>query len=565
MLLELRISHFVLIDHLHLELAPGFNVVTGETGAGKSLLIDALLVLMGGRASTDHIRSGAQEATLEAMFSLSDRGTAVERLREMDLLGDDPHVLVIRRILSRAGRNRAYVNGHLVPVQTLQTLASFLIDFHGQHEQQSLLSSTFQRAVLDEFANLGSLLTEYQQARTTWLQKQEALRAEEERFAELQREHELLTFQYDELCRAELDADEEAALVAERTRLHYAERIAERAELAYQHLYGADGSILEQLRMVSQAIDELVELDPRLAEWAAVEETASVQLRDLADELRKYRQAVEHDPQRLSAIDERLAVLQHLKNKYRTSVQGLIDLREELRRRLCEWEEGHSRLNALQRDLEEARCTAARLAQELTTQRRAAAETFEQQVTQELRALAMDHIAFRVAIDSSLEEDRMGPNGRDRLEYLLAVNPGSPMQPLAKVASGGELSRIMLALKTVLATSDTIPTLIFDEIDVGIGGAVATRMGQRLRALARYHQVLCVTHLPQIASQADQHFLVRKHHDMDETTVTVIPLNGEEREQEVARMLGGLEITPSVRQSAAEMLASSKRRSRRVR
>lgn len=566
MLLELRISNFALIEQLHIEFSPGFIALTGETGAGKSLLIDALSVLLGGRASPEYIRPGAQETALEALFSLPSSGALVDRLKDADLMGDDPGLLVLRRILSRSGRNRAYINGHLAPLQTVQTFAPFLIDFHGQHEQQSLLSPAFQLSVLDEFAGLQDLRTRYREARAAWIQKQDALNEAQSRFAELQREHELVTFQFHELSHAQLDNEaEEASLTAEYTRLHHAEKIAAMAEHAYQLLYEADGAILEQLRHVGHSLKEIAALDPRTAEWMSLEDEASVQLRGLAEELRNYRHTIEYDAQRLRAIDERLATLHHLKHKYQTTLPGLIELRDHLRHRLNEWEEGHLRMEALHTEVAEAQRKASDLARELSKRRKAAAKTFERQVLQELRSLAMEHIMFTIAIDSETSDDRLGPMGQDRIEYLLSVNPGSPMQSLSKVASGGELSRIMLALKTVLAASDTIPTLIFDEIDVGVGGAVAALMGKRLRALAQYHQVLCVTHLPQIASQADQHFSVTKHHEPDRTAIRVVPLTGTARQDEIARMLGGLEITRSVRQSAAEMLESGIRAKRHVR
>lgn len=554
MLTELRILNFALIDQLHLEFSQGFQVLTGETGAGKSLLVDALALLVGGRASTDQVRSEKEEAVLEAAFSLPANSPILERLRELDLLPADGHEFLIRRILSRTGRNRTYLNGSLTPLHTVQELAGFVIDIHGQHEQQSLLSWHAQLDMLDGFGQLKHIRDQYQQHFLEWRTQAQVLENAKAKASERHQREEFLRHQCQELEGANLSADEEETLLREHHRLQHAGRLYELANRAHHLLYEDEQSILENLRTVGDCLGELATIGPDWQSWREGYEGATVQLRELADALRGYGQDFEHDPDRLAQIDERLSHLQRLKKKYKGTLDDLIARIQELKQELEDLinleehiQELERRLSAEQRELES-------LADQLSKKRKKAASELERRIQEELIALKMEQFQFRVQVSPLSEESKLGPNGSDRVEYVISANEGEPLQPLARVASGGELSRLMLAIKTILADVDQVPVLIFDEVDTGVGGAVATVMGQRLRALGQYHQVFCITHLPQIASQAEAHFIVEKEVVKKRTVTRVGQLTQAERQEEIARMLGGLEITKAVRETASEMI-----------
>lgn len=559
MLTELRISNFAVIDQVSPRFSVGFNVLTGETGAGKSILVEAVALLVGGRASADQIRSDADEAVLEAAFSIPPTGPLAERLRESGVLGPSDTELIIRRVLSRGGRNRIYLNGNLTPLHAIQSLAGTLVDIHGQHEQQSLLSMAAQLDALDAFGHLrdlrGRYAEQYEQWRARLREMEQAARLADER---RQRE-ELLRFQYQELQDARLCPGEEESLTAERQRLAHVRRLRELAEEAYELLYGADTSVLGHLGVVGDRLRALSEIDTGVAELAARCEGVRVELRELAHRLRDYRQGLDEDPGRLAEIEERLDRLRRLMKKYGGNVESLIARVQELSKQLDEMARSESRAADLQALVSEDLARVEALADELSESRRRAASRMEKRVREELGALKMDRTRFQIQVSTERETSALGPTGRDRVEYLLSANPGEPLHPLARVASGGELSRVMLAIKTVLAETDRVPVLIFDEIDAGIGGAVAAVMGQRLRALGDFHQVFCITHLPQIASQAGTHFLVEKRIVKKRTVTRVKLLDQEERREEIARMLAGLAITRAVRETAAEMIGEAER------
>lgn len=559
MLTELRISDFAVIDQLSLEFSGGFQVLTGETGAGKSILVDAIALLVGGRASVDQIRSGADEAVLEASFSLSPNGPLTDRLRESGLLGPQETELIIRRILSRTGRNRLYVNGNLTPLHLIQTLAGTLIDIHGQHEQQSLLSAQAQRDSLDAFGHLKDLRQTYLSAYEQWKTRQRELDETVRTVSERQAREEFLRFQCHELEEADLRPGEEEGLVSERRRLSHAQRLGQLAEEAYELLYGAEASALSLLGAASDRLRELQTIDPETVEWAALSESATVQLRELAQRCRDYREGLDHDPTRLAQLEERLDRLQRLKKKYGGSEATVLARAQELKQELDALDRGETILTQLRELVAQDYTRVDTLAAQLSTGRAKAAAKLETRVQDELSALRMDRTRMKVAVVPEESDEALGPAGRDRVDYLFSANQGEPLQPLARVASGGELSRVMLAMKTVLAETDRVPVLIFDEVDAGIGGAVAAVMGRRLRALANYHQVFCITHLPQIASQAGTHIVVEKAVIKKRTVTNARKLDRAGREEEIARMLGGLAITKAVRQTAVEMIGEAER------
>jgi DNA repair protein RecN (Recombination protein N) len=560
MLTELRISNFALFDQLHLEFPNGFLALTGETGGGKSLLVDALVLLTGGRASAEHIRSDAKEATLEAGFSIARNLSLVRYLRERDFLPPDDQELIIRRVLTRSGKNKTYVNGSLAPLQVVQDIARWLIDIHSQHDQQSLLALSAQLEVLDGFGETKDLRNRYTKAYLHWKEKERELSNILTRQVEQKGRQEFLEYQLQELESANLLEGEEEALHQEYQRLKHAGRIGELTNGAYQILYEGEEAVLGNLRSILQSINELAEVDPTVESWVRLGESASISLQELTEELRKYREELDYDPSRFADIDDRLAQIQRLKRKYHSTVEQLIEQKHSLQKELEGFSNIQGQIEGLNQEVSDARRVMEKLGKELSQKRREAAKRFEQKIQGEFSALRMEQVRFQVTIDTLSEIDIVGVTGMDKVEFVLSANPGEPLQPLAKVASGGELSRIMLAIKSVLAEADEVSVLIFDEVDTGIGGPVAAVVGERLRTLAHYHQVFCITHLPQIASQASTHYLIEKEVKNKKTVTGVRMLKDMERQHEIARMLGGLEITKSTRETATEMLQMSTKR-----
>ena len=557
MLTELRIANFAIIDQLSLECARGLHILTGETGAGKSIIIDAIALLVGGRADESLIRAEAEEAVLEAAIVLPAASPLTARLRAEGLLGEGDTELIVRRVLSRAGRHKLYINGNLTPLRTLQSLAGTLIDIHGQHEQQSLLSAQSQMDALDAFGHLKEARESYRQAYGQWRAGQREREEMAARLSERSQREELLRFQFKELQEADVKAGEEAALQAERNRLAHTHRLNELSQGSYAVLYGDEGSILGSLGKVRDSIKDLAAIDSQGQDWEALCDGAVAQLRELAHHLRKYHEGLDQDPARLAQIEERLDRLQRLKRKYGGSEDTVLAKREQLQCEIDTLDSGETRLAELDRRLADARQQADKLAERLTRDRTRAAKKLEARVTDELAALRMDRTRFAVAVDTDRTDDGLGPQGRDRVEYRFSANEGEPLQPLARVASGGELSRVMLAMKTVLAEADEVPIVIFDEIDAGVGGGVAAVMGKRLRALARHRQVFCITHLPQIAAYADVHYVIEKSVSKKRTVTQARKLNQADRQEEIARMLGGLAVTTAARKTAAEMIGEA--------
>ena len=554
MLTELRISHFALIDCLELEFSPGFQVFTGETGAGKSLLVDALILLLGGRASGEHIRSGAKEATLEAVFSLSGRPPILEKLKEWDLLPEGTQDLLLRRVLSREGRSRMYVNGRLVPLHQMVELGGWLVDIHGQHEQQSLLSSKVQLDILDAFGGLPALRDKYATHYHQWQDLVRAVADVTQRSKERQEREEFLRFQCEELSKAQLVSGEDDALMREHRKLQNSGRLLEIVNQAYDLLYRNQGAILSQLTEVRKLVHELGTIDENVRNWNEATDGATAQVEELVWATRNYKDGFDHDPSRLAQIDERLALLQRLKKKYRESLEDLLARQTRLQSELEELSNIEERTQNLQQQVSQARQDTWAAGRQLSESRQAVAKKLEKQITAELAQLKMDKSRFHVTITTAAQEEQAGPNGLDQVEFTFCANPGESLQPLSRVASGGELSRLMLAMKTVLASVDQVPVLIFDEVDAGIGGNVAATMGQRLKTLGDTHQVMCITHLPQIAAQAHHHYLVKKESVNKRTVAMASRLHAEDREEEIARMLGGTTITETVRKAAGEML-----------
>ncbi len=558
MLFELRIVNFALIEQLNLQFQSGFTVLTGETGAGKSLLIDAIALLVGGRASTDQIRSGEEEAQLEASFHLPDTHPLIRRLRAQDLIGPHGSELILRRVLSRSGRHRVYVNGTLCPLRVLEELGGTLIDIHGQHEQQSLLASAKQGDALDAFGRLYELRGRYEQAYQSWRDLRAQLAELQSEVVDRARIEDMLRFQSQEIAQACLLPDEEEQLRNERQRLVHAHRLRALAHEVHGELQEDEQAVLTRLGRIGRALAELAQTDPAMGDCEQTTTESAIQLKDLAGRLRDYAQQLEADPDRQALIDDRLELIQRLKKKYGGSIEAVLAMGRRVQEELQLLDSREERTAELAARLEEEARRLRTLAQQLSKKRMDAAKRMTTLVGAELAAVKMEHAVFQITVSSEESDEGLGPVGRDRVEFLLSSNPGEPPRPLGRVASGGELSRIMLALKTVLAEMDQVPVLVFDEVDTGVGGAVAAAMGTRLRKLGSFHQVFCITHLPQVASQAEHHLLVEKGQESQRTATSVRVLTGMGQEEEIARMLGGLTITKKVRETAAELIAGAK-------
>jgi DNA repair protein RecN (Recombination protein N) len=560
MLTELRISNFGVIEQLAVTFGSGFIVFTGETGAGKSLLIDAVTLLIGGRASADQIRAQADEADLEAAFQLAPEHPLLQLLQTKGFARPGETDIVIRRVISRTGRNRTYLNGNLCPVHVLEELGGALVDVHGQHEQQSLLSPSAQLDALDAYGRLQTLRQEYHDARALWGKRVGELEMRTAEIARRREREDLLRFQFQEITEAAIEAGEDVRLDQERPRLMHSQQLGDLADQLHELLYAGEDSVLSQLASARKLVSRMETIDAAVSDWARSVEDAVVPLREFAAQVRHYRDQVDANPARLAEIEQRMDRLQRLSKKYGGSLDAVLTLQESLRAQLDQLDTAETQVQELTRAVEAGRRQLGEVAERLTRKRVEAAKALTTSVTKELGALRMERTRFAVVVAQVAGDEPYGQTGQDAVEFVFSANPGEPVKSIAKVASGGELSRIMLALKTILAESDRVPVLIFDEVDAGVGGAVAEVMGARLRDLSRHHQVLCVTHLPQVGSQAHAHFVVEKQVRQKRTVTHVRQLTPQEREEEIARMLAGVTVTKTARAAAAEMIESARDR-----
>lgn len=551
MLCELSIRNFAIIDRLQVQFGLGFNVLTGETGAGKSIIIDAVGLLLGDRARPELIRTGEEEATVEALFDLS----ALPRLRtELALQGlEDGEELLVKRVVARSGKNRVYLNGSLAKLGQLQPLTAQLLAIYGQHEHQNLQRADQHLAMLDDFAGLGSDLEAYQQ----FFQEVQGLESRLEQLDAAARERaqrlDLLGFQSRELAAAALRPGEDEELAAERLLLQHAERLALATSGGYELLYGGEGAVVERLDAVASQLEALVSVDPRLGAWAEGVRSALFTLEDVAAGLRDY-QGEAFEPGRQAEVEERLTLLTSLKRKYAPTILEILRLQAGIDAELEALVNVDATREELQRQQVAARQRLLRAGEELSAKRREAAQRLASAVEAELQALAMPKARFEMRFFPLPEP---GARGLERGEFYLSPNPGEEAKPLAWIASGGELSRIMLSLKRAAPASDGVPTQIFDEVDAGIGGVAATAVGEKLRAVAGGQQVLCITHLPQVAAFADRHYRVEKQEREGRTRTELLLLSATDRVQEMARMLGGAQITDRTLDHARELIRLS--------
>ncbi len=565
MLKELNIKNIAIIDQLRVEFAPGLNVLTGETGAGKSIVVDALNLALGERASGDLIRTGCQEASVEAAFELNGRTTKeITALLEEQGIGINAgEDLIVRRVLSSSGKNKVYINGSLANLATLVALGASLADIHGQHEHQSLLSPDRQMEMLDSFGGVDELLGAvggfYRRLLDVRKKLAELQIGERDR---AQRE-EMMRFQKSEIEAAMLKPGEDEDLAHEQKVLANSEKLAGLSAMVDEMLYSSDGSVVANLKKAVDALKDIMEIDGRLRGAVDLCESGRAQIEEAAREIASYRERVEFDPQRLERTGDRLDLIQKFKKKYGNTIEEIIAFGAKASAELDRMERSTEDIEQLKSEIQAIKFGLTDKANELTSKRGTAAQELEKKIETELGHLGMKKTAFSVRIiqeegGDTLDGHKVGPRGADRVEFLIAPNPGEEPRPLAKIASGGELSRIMLALKTILAAGDSIPTLVFDEVDAGIGGAVAEEVGKKLKKVAAKRQVFCITHLPQIASMADSHYGVAKSVKEDRTHTEVRLLNEKERVDEIARMLGGKTITEATIKHAEEMIEHGK-------
>jgi len=562
MLLEIRVRNFAVIDAVTASFGPGLNVLTGETGAGKSMLLDAILLIRGARAQTDVIRTDTETATVEALFEVGPR-SPVESVLDEAGLGLDQGQLVIRRELARSGRHRAFVNDSPVTVGLLERLGDHLVEIHGQHEHQRLLEPSRQLDLLDRFADTDELRDRvgdlFAKHRAAGAELERARAAERDR---VQRE-DLLRLQVSELDAARLRAGEEEELRVERRRLQHAERLSAGLAEAAGLLNDDDSSAMSRLHRTARLLRDLARLDPAFAAPADSVDGAGALVEDALAAVRSLRESVVMAPGRLEAIDERLDAITRLKRKYGDTETAMLAFHDAAAIELERLGRHEEILAEQERMLGDLAAELSGAAHELSKRRHDAAERFAGDAACELRQLGMERARFEIAVGRAPFAE-IGARGLDRVEFRLSTNPGEDVRPLARIASGGELSRTMLALKAILARADRVPTMIFDEVDSGIGGRVAAVVAQKLAAAAEGRQVLCVTHLAPIAARAAHHVRVSKSVRGGRTRVAAELVTGEARVEEIARMVAGDRVTETARGHARELLGRPASRTRPV-
>jgi DNA repair protein RecN (Recombination protein N) len=554
MLTHIQIRDFAIIDAVELELGPGLTVLTGETGAGKSILVDALLLAAGGRAGAEVVRHGAERAEVSATFAIQKNTAATAWLAEQSI--EHEGECVLRRVVAADGRSRAYVNGQAMPVQSLRQLGETLVDVHGQMEYQSLVRRSAQRELLDQSGEHKELLADVTDAWRTWSQVKEerdrAAASAQDREARL----ELLRYHVGELKALDLKEGEADELASERQRLSQRGRLASGAREIIQLLREAEEVSAEQA--ISRALStarHVSELDPQFAPMTKLIDESLIALREGVEAVERYESDLDADPQRQEWVEQRLAAMESIARKHRVEIGGLLTLQSELQEEFQRLDSLEASMAQIEKKLEQAQQKFRAACTKLTTARQSAARSLSTNISSLMQTLGMPGGKFQIDVRPA---DAPGATGADEIEFMVSANPGQPPRPLAKVASGGELSRISLAIQVAAvqsdAMADSLACLVFDEVDAGVGGGVAEIVGRQLRTLGERAQALCVTHLPQVASQAHAHVRVTKLTDGKTTRTALHPLTADERIEEIARMLGGINVTDKAREHAAEML-----------
>jgi DNA repair protein RecN (Recombination protein N) len=559
-LVELRLENFAVVENVAVEFGPGLNLLTGETGAGKSMLIDALALLLGAKASPDVVRFGAERAVVAAVFEVeSDAEKAVSKILEENGMDADDAGLILRREISTKGR--VFVNNQPATVALLKQLAPHIASIHAQNESLVSFDAGVRLELLDQFS--GVQLEAVQQAFEQWKQIKSRIEELQQGEQERLRLVDLWAFQKREIEDAKFHPGEDELLEAQKRVLSNAEKIYSAAMHAFDLLYEGAASTSASLRSAQKHIEELIRYEPKFQEGLASLESARISIEDVGASLRDYAGAIESSPERLAEIEDRLAVLDRVKRKYGPRLEDVIKLGEEVTRKLSEIENKDEILKQLNSDLGAAAEDYLQSARLISKKRYEAAKKLSKLVEAEINQLAMKS-QFRIELGGTDEENSWTSSGFDQAEYLISTNPGEPQHPLEQIASGGELSRVMLALKASVESGSTKKrsaaaqrTLVFDEIDTGIGGRAAEAVGKKLKELARAHQIICVTHLPQIATFADHHYLISKKEVSGRTRTSVSEIKGEERTEEIARMLSGAKLTDTSLKHAEQMIKAN--------
>jgi len=553
MLNHIRIRNFAIIDHLDLDLKNKLTTLTGETGAGKSILLGALGLLLGDRADSDSVRAGSSKAEISAEFDISTLSDVKNWLNQKELDADGDCLL--RRRLSADGRSRAFINGSPVPLQDMRQLGEMLVDIHGQHEHQSLMKPDMQRQLLDDYAQHAKRLGEIKSVFNEWNNKKEKLNELQTACQDKNDRLDLLRYQVTELEDLSLSEGEAETLQHEHQTLANADQLRDNTTSALNSLYDADDiNIHLQLSQQAAKIEEMLSTDNSLSPAFDMLSEAMVQIEETASLLRDYNDNLNSDPERFAEVETRLGVIHDLSRKHHVDPDQLINLTESLSAELNELDNADENLSLLESEVDKLNKEYNTLAKKLTDSRSKTSLKLNKQISESMQTLGMSGGKFEIQLT---KKDKPSGNGQDLIEYRVSTNTGQPFKALAKTASGGELARISLAIQMITAQQGRIPTLIFDEVDSGVGGGIAEIVGKHLRMLGESRQVFCITHLPQVASQAHYHMQVYKHSDGKETRTEIIPLEMEQRVDEISRMLGGLEITQQTIDHAKDMLNRS--------
>jgi len=552
MLTHIHIWNFAIVEALDIELESGLSVLTGETGAGKSILLDALGLALGDRADSTVIRHGESRAEISVTFDTSQSANAEAWLKEHEL--DSEHECIIRRTVSEKSPSKAFINGKPATVQQLRKLAEMLVDLHGQHEHQSLMKTDVQQQLLDDYAGHSALLTHVNNSYKQW----HTLNTEFKKLSSAKNEQDhrldLLRYQVNELETLNLQVGESEKLDIEHKRLSNASLLLQTTEQTLHALEENDnGAISQQLSHFTLELQQLGKTDNKLNDIAGLLDSAMIQINEASSELHQYIDNLELDPQRLNYIDERISSIHNLARKHQVSPDELPELLEHLQKELDSIENADVHIETLQQEIQKAAESYKKAANQLSKSRVKAATTLSNKVSENMQELGMEGGRFEVALNA-FENETFHANGNEQIEFLVSANPGQPPKSLTKVASGGEISRISLAIQVIAAQATRIPTLIFDEVDVGIGGRVAEIVGHKLKELAGHRQVICVTHLAQVAALGDHHLQVSKLSDSATTISQINYLDTQQRVNELARMMGGIEITEQTLSHAEEML-----------
>lgn len=559
MLLELNIENFAIIDNVNIHFSDGFNVLTGETGAGKSIIIDAVSMILGGRAAKDSIRTGAEKSVIQAVFSLKKTYDVKKILQEYGIELDQDNTILVTRELYSSGRSISRINGRTVTLNMLKSVAVKLVDIHGQHEHQSLLNPESHINFIDLLGK--NIISDTKNKISTGYNKVKALKSKLGGLAfddkERERRIDLLKFQLDEINDAELKSNEEEELINSYKKISNIEEIKKSLSNAIEIMNSSDYnqiSVLDKLNSVSGLLEKSCISDSNIDKYKEAFEAAIFQLQEAVRDLRNYEENLEYDPEALKALEDRIDLINKLKRKYGNDIEEILRYRDEIETELQSIINSEKEIESTKEEIEKIEDYIYENCQLLTRERMKIAEAVEKDITKELKELNMPSVSFKI---SFTKLDSYTRNGIDKVEFLISTNIGEPLKPLSRIVSGGEMSRIMLGFKTILAHVDNISCLIFDEIDTGISGRTAQVISEKIAQIATTHQILCITHLPQIAAMADTHFQINKHVQNKKTTTNVNKLSDSERINELSRLLGGVDLTDTTKLHAKEMLEMS--------